>query len=215
MRAATLRRLALFAAVIAFVASCEQRPAGEKTPATNAVAKKPHPETSRKSSKYTPTLSRHIPGAKVVAVDAASITLFLDTNCSPLDVKGWQVRQFPAADMLAKGDIHEWAGDMHAYGLADVQIGDILNVGILIDAEDKLAYVYEIGIEERPGGLVPPSRRPEMLVHCPPNQFLKSDRGAYHTMVNVANDLRDGRPVPDELLRLVRMRRPAAPPAKQ
>ena len=120
-------------------------------------------------------------------MDSSSLTLFLNTNYDPLDVKGWQIRRLPVADMLATGDIHEWAGDFFAYGLADVQVGDIIEVGMIKDEEDNQVYIHEIRIEERPGGLVPPSRRPGQTVHCPPNQMFAWKHGPYHIWKNVQN----------------------------
>lgn len=194
------------------LASCERPAELANIEGNGAPAPKPlRPDFSRKSKRYSVTGAGHVGSVKVRAVGKASLTLFIDTNYAPLDVKGWQVRELPVVDMLANGDIQEWAGDAYAYGISDVQVGDIIKVGLRPDDEDGLVYVYEISIVERPGGVVPPSRRPGQLVHCPPTQFHASDC-PYHVVQNVRNDLAAGRPVPEALLRFTG-HLPKLPPA--
>ena len=98
--------------ILLSITACDQQPKTAAThPAAAVVAKQPHPDCSRESRKYSPTAATHVSEAKVLASDNATITLFLDTNHFPFDVKGWQICRLPVADMLVKGDIHEWAGD--------------------------------------------------------------------------------------------------------
>ena len=98
-----------------------------------------------------PKLQDRTAAGKIVAISKTSITI---SDC----IKPTLITTLPFDDALAKGEVAESAYDHNGYRVRDVEIGDIVNVTIVLYR--KVAFCETIWICERPGGLIPESQKP-------------------------------------------------------
>ncbi|MEO2090891.1 MAG: hypothetical protein ABGY75_15535 [Gemmataceae bacterium] len=68
--------------------------------------------------------------------------------------------KFPPHALLATGAVCHWETDCDCYLLDDVQKGDLVILRVGKVDKVKGAECFHIRIHERPGGVVPPSRKP-------------------------------------------------------
>lgn len=98
-----------------------------------------------------PRLQDRTAAGHVVAISKTSITI---ADC----IKPTLITTLPFDDALAKGKVDESAHDYNGYRVRDVEIGDVVNMTIVLYR--KVAFCETIWICERPGGLVPESQKP-------------------------------------------------------
>jgi len=68
--------------------------------------------------------------------------------------------KFPPHVLLATGAVCHWETDSTCYLLDDVQKGDFVLVSYGTVDKEKGPECFYVSIQERPGGVVPPSRKP-------------------------------------------------------
>ena len=86
-------------------------------------------------------------------------------------------------DCLAAGKVHKLTRDANSYLLADIKVGDMITVDAIV--ENKQPFCVAISISERPGGLIPPSQKPDPKL-------------PYHEKRNAKLEKRDnGTPIPE------------------
>jgi hypothetical protein len=88
----------------------------------------------------------------VVAVSADSIEIL------PKGKK--EAVKFAPHTLLATGGVCHWVSDSLCYLLDDVQKGDVVLISVGTVDNVKGPECYYVRIRERPGGVVPPSRKP-------------------------------------------------------
>ncbi len=111
-----------------------------------------------------------------------------------LSLSGGPVTIYPVHDCLAAGKYHAKVYSARSYRLQDVEPGDLLFFGTIV--ENKITYCVDFTIRERPGGLVPP---PQIIDKKQP----------YHDRRNAEIAFRDkGTPIPEHLKPVL----PTAPP---
>lgn len=94
--------------------------------------------------------------------------------------------RYLAHEALAGGRVVYWETDAWCYLLDDVKVGDEVCVGT--GTIKDTTFAFYLSIEKRPGGKIPPSRKP-------------SDSRPYHEYQQARIDLEEkGTPIPDRLL---------------
>ena len=63
---------------------------------------------------------------------------------------------YPFHDRLSAGRVHKEVAEANSFRVCDVEVGDLVTIRFI--KENKQAYCVELGICERPGGLIPPSQ---------------------------------------------------------
>lgn len=68
--------------------------------------------------------------------------------------------RYPAHVLLATGAVCHWESESHSYLLPDVQKGDEVLIGVGTVDKGVGDECFYISIRKRPGGTIPPSRKP-------------------------------------------------------
>ena len=166
---------------------------------------KPRPEHEQRYKDH--------PAVPTVGTATCRAALVLKTTPTTITVDGWaweraekrdvrKERTYLLTDTVARGELNKWAIDRYAYRMADLEEGDRVELKFFEDRENGKEYVFEISIEARPGGRVPPSQRPGVVNLHRPSSEENVTTCPYHTGQNVTNDLKAGIKVADELLQL-------------
>ena len=94
-------------------------------------------------------------------------------------------KTFPLHDLLAAGKVHKLVRACNSYGIADVKVGDMVELDTIL--ENKQTYCVAICIYERPGGLIPAGQ-------------VVALKKTYHEVANARIAFRDkGTPIPEHL----------------
>jgi len=115
----------------------------------------------------------------VVAVSRAAI-----------EIRPWGKKEtvkYPPHTLLDTGAVCHWETDSHCYLLDDVQKGDEVMLGVGTVDKEKGEECFYVRIRKRPGGVIPPSRKP-------------SERLPYHRDTQAEIDhFEKGTPLPEHL----------------
>ncbi len=114
--------------------------------ANNAHADEKPNETPTRKVDFGP-LEQKLDCGTVLAITKDSI-LIVDRRKPPVS--------YPFHDRLAAGTVHKKVTESMSYLVADIQAGDLVSLGVI--TENKQKFCVEIGIHERPGGILPPGQ---------------------------------------------------------
>jgi hypothetical protein len=70
--------------------------------------------------------------------------------------------KYPAHTLLATGAVCHWESDSLCYLLDDVKKGDEVVLGVGVEDKMKGSECLYLTIRRRPGGVIPPSRKPDL-----------------------------------------------------
>ncbi len=138
-----------------------------------SAADKPIETSTRKVDFNSGDRDRGWASGKVLAVTKTSILIVpeLEDRKPPTS--------FPFHDRLASGTFQKGRiGETSTYRVCDVEVGDLVSLGTF--TENKQVYCVDIGIFERPGGLIPPSQvvlKQRPWYQCQNAQIAKRDKG--------------------------------------
>ena len=114
-----------------------------------SAADKPAEAPIRKMDFNFGDRDRDSTAGKVLAVTKTSILIIPEEKKPPTS--------YPFHDRLASGTFQKGqVGESRTYRVCDVEVGDIVVLGTF--TENKQIFCVDLGIFERPGGLIPPSQ---------------------------------------------------------
>ena len=145
--------LAAVAVAVADAPKKEEKPARPTTKEEFAALAKDGPKPPWLLFPGQTRVQDEIKYGTVVAVSADAIEI------RPSGKKEGTVK-YPPHALLATGAVCHWVSDAHCYLLDDVRKGDVVILGVGTVDQDKGAECFYVRIHERPGGAVPPSRKP-------------------------------------------------------
>lgn len=148
--------LPLFLVTGGFLLACAADPPKAKRPTTPEefeAAAKAGPKPPWRDPKLLVDERKEAVNGTVVAVSADEIEI------RPVGKK--ETVKYPPHALLASGGVCHYMGDQNSYLLDDIQKGDIVNALVGTVDKEKGDECFCLSIRERPGGVIPPSRKPE------------------------------------------------------